>query len=157
MRILVVSDTHGRIDNVVSYIKENTVDAMIHLGDCVEDAQKIQDITGVDSYYVRGNCDFYDVSTPEDLILSFGDKTIFCTHGHKYSVKRTKSLLKEKANSVQVKIILFGHTHVLEIEEKDGIIYMNPGSSHLPRSSKGETVGILEIEEDSFYYYFERL
>lgn len=157
MKILVVSDTHGRIDNVVKYIVENKIKHMIHLGDCIDDAEKIQEKTDIDLYYIRGNCDFYSVSVPEELILSFGNKRILCTHGHKYGVKYTMDKLQKKARDTEVDIVLFGHTHALMMEEVDGIIYFNPGSPSLPRTNKDKTIGILEIEEEQLYYYYEPL
>lgn len=157
MKILVVSDTHGRMDNVIKYIVENKIKHVIHLGDCVDDAEKIQEKTEVDLYYIRGNCDFYSTSIPEELILSFGNKRIFCTHGHKYGVKYTMDKLKTKAREVEADMALFGHTHVLVMEEIDGIVYFNPGSPSIPRTNKGKTVGILEIEGDQLDYYYEPL
>jgi len=50
------------------------------------------------------------------------------THGHNYKVKYSTDELENKARSLGAKIALYGHTHVSNIEYKDGLYIVNPGT-----------------------------
>ena len=41
-KILVLSDSHGNVDNMVKAVERTHPDMMIHLGDCWADAQKLK-------------------------------------------------------------------------------------------------------------------
>ena len=41
-------------------------------------------------------------------------------------------------------IFVYGHTHVLRAEKKDGRIYLNPGSVSIPKEGNIPTYGVLE-------------
>ena len=59
MRILVISDTHGKVDEALKLIKNmEKPDLIIHLGDYVEDGEYIERETGIKVELVRGNGDF---------------------------------------------------------------------------------------------------
>ncbi len=144
MDILVLSDSHGRRDMVEEAIKIQIKkpDAIIYLGDGQRDI-KNADTDDIPLYSVSGNCDSYglfpDLSLPVEQNLILGEKRIFFTHGHKYGVKSTLTLLICEGAARGADIILFGHTHlpfeqVLMPESSYGIktdkpIYIfNPGS-----------------------------
>lgn len=57
MIIAVVSDTHGIVLPVAYSLQRNKVDVVLHLGDYCEDIKLINQITGMESYVVSGNCD----------------------------------------------------------------------------------------------------
>lgn len=146
MRIFVVSDTHGRIDNFVNKAKSlEKPDLIIHLGDYVEDAFKIEKEMGIETILVKGNCDIYSTDSDEDQTLTLNGKRVFITHGHKYNVKMDRLNLLYKGKEKNADLILFGHTHFSLIEEEDGIMIMNPGSPSLPRLFSKRTFGIIEI------------
>ncbi|WP_077369670.1 metallophosphoesterase family protein [Anaerosalibacter sp. Marseille-P3206] len=149
MRIFVVSDTHGRINEFVRYAKKlEKPDLIIHLGDNVEDAYQIEKEMKVDTVVIRGNCDFVSNDIESEKLLKIKDKNIFITHGNKYNVKYDLTRLLYKAEEVEADMVLFGHTHIPFIEsEKYGIIVMNPGSPTLPRGSSDYSFGIIDIGE----------
>ncbi|HLR35982.1 MAG TPA: metallophosphoesterase [Tissierellales bacterium] len=148
MKIFVVSDTHGRIKDFVNTAKSlERPDLIIHLGDYVEDALKIEEEMGIDTIVVKGNCDIYSTGFDEDKIINLNNKKILITHGHKYNVKMDISRLVYKGMEEEVDLILFGHTHFPQLEEQDGIIIMNPGSVSLPRLFNSKTFGIIELGE----------
>lgn len=89
---------------------------------------------------VRGNCDF-DSLLPWEEELSVEGKKIFFTHGYTYQVKMTLYNLECAARDRKADIALYGHTHQAEIEYRDGLYLMNPGSLH---GSYG-TYGIIDI------------
>lgn len=142
-RILVFSDVHGD-DMAMERIREaarvlNT-DTLLSLGDLCPDPYNpiwrgIRGVRGnMDRYYEYGDLPF----PPRELILFNNGRRIILIHGHEYP-----SITPDKGD-----IVLYGHTHVAKIEEKDGVYYLNPGSPSRPRSSSGPTFGLLD--KDSF-------
>lgn len=149
LKIFVVSDTHGRINLFVNYAKTlEKPDLIIHLGDNVEDAYEIGKVMGVEVIVVKGNCDFVSNSIDSEKLLIIKGKRIFITHGHRYSVKYGVSEIYNKGKEVNADLVLFGHTHSpFIINEKCGIIIMNPGSPTLPRGNSSYSFGVVEINE----------
>lgn len=84
---------------------------------------------------VRGNCD----TEVDQMVLEFpvladyavvdlGERLMYCTHGHKFIPDNS---LKLKEGD----IVLSGHTHIPLCEERDGILYLNPGSVSIPKEN----------------------
>ncbi|MDR7856685.1 metallophosphoesterase [Tissierella sp.] len=145
MKILVISDTHGYIDNVVQGIKTiGLPDMIFHLGDNVEDGIRLRDELNIPTTIVRGNGDYNSLDFNDDEIVELNGKKIFLSHGHNYNVNFGLSNLYYKAQEVGADYVLFGHTHIPIIERTEKIVLMNPGSPVLPRGyKKKNTVGIL--------------
>lgn len=150
MKIIVVSDTHGRIEEFLEQIeKMDKIDMIIHLGDYLEDGLEIEEKTGIKTMVVKGNGDFLHPGYSEDKIFDIKGKKIFITHGHRYNVRYGVDNLLYKGEEIKADLVLFGHTHVSTLSEESGIIVMNPGSPSLPRGFKGKkTFGIIEIDKD---------
>lgn len=150
MKILVMSDTHRNVNNAINLINYigQKIDAIIHLGDCDKDAERIMKLyPNIPMYYVYGNCDFCS-NVEDEQILSFNRIKILITHGHKYSVKWGYDKIAYVAKEKEVQIALFGHTHIAVIEYIDNILIMNPGSISLPRDSYIPTYGMLDINDN---------
>lgn len=147
MKIFVVSDTHGNIDEFISFAKKlDRPDLIIHLGDYSEDGYEIEKRMGIDTIVVKGNCDFLDKrKTKEEEILNLNGKRIFITHGHRYHVKIDILNLFYKAREEKADVVLFGHTHIPLIFEEKGILFMNPGSTSFPKGIEGKTFGFLDV------------
>ncbi len=95
---------------------------------------------------VRGNCEaevdqmVLDFPLMADYsILNINGKTLFATHGHRFSVK-TPPKMKEYY------ILLNGHTHVSAIEEHDGFLYVNPGSVSIPKEDTARGYAVIDEE-----------
>jgi len=149
MKVIVVSDTHGRIDDFISKINSmEKPQLIIHLGDYVEDGEKIKSITKVGTIIVKGNGDYFNKTYKDDEVIYIGGKRFFITHGHKYGVKYGLNNLLYRGEEVGADIILFGHTHAPLIVKDSNIMIMNPGSASYPRGiERKKTFGIIEIEE----------
>ncbi len=147
MKIVVVSDTHGKIDHFVSRIKSmDKPQLIIHLGDYAEDGEKIQSLTNIETVIVKGNGDYFNKIYEEDKIFEIGGKKFFITHGHKYGVRYRLDNLMYKGEEVGADIILFGHTHVPVILKESNMMIMNPGSVSYPRGfAREKTFGIIEV------------
>ena len=146
MRVLIVSDTHGNVDDVIRLIDTVPFDAVIHLGDYIKDAEKLKKIyKDIDFYKVSGNNDYSIV--PKEDVISVGGIKIFICHGHQYMQDTGLMRMMYKAKEAGATLCLFGHTHEKFKEEMDGVTFFNPGSPTKPRDYT-RSVGILEIEED---------
>lgn len=147
MKAAVISDTHRGtyvFDKILKLIEDT--DMMIHLGDNVEDAEKLKKSYKGRVINVRGNCDFI-TSVPADRIEIIEGKKVFITHGHKYDVKYGLNTIKYKALELEADIVLFGHTHESLVTYDRGIWFINPGSASLPRDAS-RSIAILQIENN---------
>lgn len=147
MKILIISDTHGCINNIIKNIKDNyNPDSLIHLGDYVEDGIKLGKALNIPTTIVRGNGDCYRNDFNDEEVMEINGKRLFLTHGHKYRVNFGINNLCYKGQEVGADYVLFGHTHVPIIEKVGNMIIMNPGSPILPRGyDKKKTIGMIEI------------
>lgn len=124
------------------------MDFLLHAGDFYEDGLKLGQMLGLKVVAVTGNCD-YMVKGPSEEMLVLGGKRIYITHGHLYRVKHDLSLLLQRAKAVKANVAVFGHTHDAIVFQRDGILFINPGSPHSPRGEKGPSFAILEVTKTS--------
>ena len=158
LRILVMSDSHGRNENVelaIEQVREEIGEfqMLIHLGD-VGDAREIESLAGVPCYIVRGNTD-YDVKLLNANVIEAGGHRIFATHGHLYQVDMRLDLLRFAALENDCDIAMYGHTHVPYLEEDpDDITILNPGSISKPRQADHRyTYIVMEIDDEDEVTY----
>lgn len=156
MLIGIVSDTH-RIKEYIKKACEYTKDCdlVIHLGDNIEDAAEIKQYYGGKIINVRGNCDFTK-DVPSERIEIIENKKFFITHGHNYNVKSNMINLKYKALEIGADVVLFGHTHIAQIVEDDGILFINPGSVSMPRDG-GNSMALMRIVNENIDVNIETL
>ena len=134
-KVLVISDTHGRTDNLdIILPKVKPLDQLIHLGDVGRDTDYIEVVAECACCFVAGNNDFYS-ELPRERMIKLNVVPIFLTHGHYYYVNSRKDFVRSAAVQRGAKIALFGHTHVPYLEEEGGILVANPGSLSLPRQA----------------------
>ena len=150
MKILLVSDSHGRDEYLLAAIEEEKpFDAMIHLGDFQTDEQAIEDMAGVPVYMVAGNCDYYTRLSDMRILEREGHR-IFMTHGHHYGVRWGDiGRLKSAAGKNSCDIVMFGHTHCPVDDRTDpDITVLNPGSIALPRQiGREHTYMVLDLQK----------
>ena len=93
---------------------------------------------------VRGNCD----AEVDQMVLDFPIQadyalfdldgvTAFVTHGHLFNLD---ALPPHKDGD----LLIHGHTHVLTVQEKDGMTYINPGSAALPKENNPKSYMVYE-------------
>ncbi|NLK72258.1 MAG: metallophosphoesterase [Clostridiales bacterium] len=148
-KIMVISDTHGEIDEMLEqYNKLNDPDMIIHLGDYALDAKKIEREIGTTVVSVKGNMDGENSEVPHRIIEVEGYK-ILLTHGHKEKVKEGLTNLYYKALSLSCDIVLFGHTHIpLKIQE-GSIFFINPGSITFPRGGSKSSYALITLQAEA--------
>lgn len=126
--IVVISDLHyGKIpDKLLNVINESTY--CFFLGDGIHSLSDVLLHKGL--HIVKGNCDFDNF--PEEEIITIDKVKILLTHGHRYQVKRDLLNLYYKAKEEKCDLVLYGHTHLKQEDEIDGIKFINPGSVSEP-------------------------
>lgn len=149
MKILIISDTHGRhtgFDRILQ--KEGAPDMLIHLGDVEGGEYYMSERVAGPVHMVGGNNDFFSGLNREEEFM-IGKYRVLITHGHYYYVSVGTERIKEEARARGVDIVMFGHTHrpVLEVEED--LVTLNPGSVSFPRQEgRKPSYMIMYIGED---------
>lgn len=136
MRIGVVSDSHGNLymlDKAI--LRMLPLDLIIHLGDGYKDIIKINEKYKLPVEFISGNNDF-GMDNIYEKTLTIKSKKIFITHGHKYRAYYGLEGLYFKALEVDADLVLYGHTHIQDINNNGKVIFLNPGSVSIPRDYK---------------------
>ena len=152
MKFLIFSDIHGASDSAGFIVKktiEENPDKVLILGDIlyhgprndlpmnyapksvIKELEKIKDKI----IAVRGNCE----AEVDQMVLSFpclsetamvfaDGATIMMSHGHIW--------YEEHLPSSGFTHFFSGHTHVRVLKEKDGIVFLNPGSITIPKQNQ---------------------
>ncbi len=148
MRILIVSDTHGRDQNLEILLGQcGKIDLLIHAGDVQHSEDYIREIAGCPVCMVAGNNDFFS-RLPDELEFSIGEYHVFLTHGHTYCVNAGYETIRREGRARGADIVIFGHTHRPLLERGKELIVLNPGSLSYPRQEgRRPTYIIMEVDE----------
>lgn len=145
MKALVISDNHGETYHMeeIFSIYQDEVDVWIHCGDSEFD---LENPLWQNYQTVKGNMDNTN-AFPDSNVINFYDHKFLVAHGHLHKVKSSFELLKKEAESEEIQIVFYGHTHIPRIDKENGIYFINPGSITQPRGpvNKG-TYAIVELE-----------
>lgn len=147
MKALIISDTHGRRNEVDIVLQRvGKIDMLFHLGDANGDEEYIRQACGCETHIISGNNDYRSELNAEETVL-VGNHKIWMVHGHKQLVGCTLRYLYDETRDMGMDIVMFGHTHMPVIEELDGIYMVNPGSLSYPRQENGRgSYIIMEID-----------
>lgn len=152
MKVLVISDSHSRLEHIISmYILEEP-DIVICAGDYSKDALELSFLHEESQYYiVRGNCDFYDYNFKDILEFSIHKHKFYLSHGHLQGVKNNYKNLEYEVEKAMANIAIFGHTHLAYYKEKNSIHYFNPGAA------KDGNYGVIHIENENIKFHHKKL
>lgn len=151
MKVLVISDIHGSgyyAEKIKEIEKREKPDKIVLLGDLyyhgprndLSQEYNPMKVAGILNslknklLVVRGNCDaevdemISEFEFNDHIVMEINGKMFYFTHGHKYNI--------EKIPYDDFDIMMYGHIHQGFIEEKEGLVFANPGSISLP---KGES------------------
>ena len=148
MKVLIVSDTHGKDEKLEEAVmRETPFDYLIHCGDVEGREVFIEALAECPCTIVSGNNDFFSDLQREEEIELAGHR-ILVTHGHYYGVSMDIYGLVDEAKSRNVQIVMFGHTHKPVAEVRDGVLVINPRSLSYPRQEgRKPSYAVMEIEE----------
>lgn len=128
MKILVLSDSHGNLENMVQAVERENPRMILHLGDCWREAERLHDhFPEIPFHQVPGNCDFRP-QEPAEQLLFLEDKRVLMCHGHTYRVKQSLLLAGYAAEEQNLDLFLFGHTHQPLVDMRGKTLFLNPGS-----------------------------
>ena len=129
MRILVISDSHGKFFKFREAVeKHKDSDMIFFLGDGKREYEDICDLYPEKNIVaVKGNCDFLS-QLPSVKIANTAQGKILYTHGDFFNVKSGTQKLEETARQEGVRLALYGHTHKPDARYLDGLYIFNPGS-----------------------------
>ena len=109
MKILIVSDTHGR-DTALKHLLEQVkpIDMLVHCGDVEGSEDYIRSLAQCPVHMVAGNNDFFcDLPKEEEFLI--GKYRVLLTHGHYYYITMGAQMIKEDAAARGFDIVMFGH------------------------------------------------
>jgi putative phosphoesterase len=141
IRIGLISDTHGLVrDEAVAALEGCR--HILHAGDIdgPEVLERLRQIAPVTA--VRGNNDRGDWARaiPEYEVAVFGAVTVYLRHD--------EAELDVDPKAAGFRVMMFGHSHKPRVEDRDGVLYVNPGSAGPRRFKLPVAVGELVITGD---------
>ena len=150
MKLFIISDTHGKIAKVREvWSKLTSVNLIIHLGDYIEDVKRLEQELETEVVSVKGNMDgSYGADDYKIVETEYGK--LLLTHGHMDGVKASPLNLIYRAQELDCKAVLFGHTHKPAYEETDGLYLINPGSLSFPRDGTNGSYAIINTSAEEF-------
>lgn len=133
MKILILSDSHGRNTNMERVInKVSPFDMCIHLGDLEGCENYLEAVLDCPIEMIPGNNDYFmEIEREKEIFI--GNHKILLTHGHRHRVNFGIQDIARWGKENQAQIVMFGHTHVPLIKEVSGVMLINPGSISRPR------------------------
>lgn len=143
MKIIAVSDTHGRFNAMEKVLKKHPDAAIVvHCGDSQSDIEDIKHQYPDHTYIaVKGNCDFCNAYKDVEEFDAQGVR-FMVTHGHRFGVKWGLGELRRAAEERGVQAVIFGHTHITHNSYDNGMHFINPGACAGMRA----TYAVIEVK-----------
>jgi putative phosphoesterase len=152
MRVLLVSDTHGVVDDRIAALTRGC-DFVVHGGD-VGNASVIEALAagGAEVVAVRGNNDVVskwprvERETLDALeavaYVALPGGVLVATHGDRYSPSTRHAKLR--AQFPEARVVVYGHSHRLVVDDRRTPWILNPGAAGKARTYGGPSCLVLE-------------
>ena len=140
MKLAIISDTHNKLRPEVLELL-HTADAILHGGDISKQdiVNQLRSIAPL--YVVRGNNDKeWAEAIPHDLTIELGGLRFYMVH--------KKSEIPKNLGDID--IVIYGHSHKYDQTEKDGILFLNPGSCGPRRFNQEIAMAMMDIENGQY-------
>lgn len=162
MKLLVLSDSHGRASNISAALERQTVrpEAILFLGDGLSDLRHVE-LGDIPLISVRGNCDVFNFDggelPPRELVINLDGRNILMLHGNTRGVECGLDRAIMRAAEVDAEVLLYGHTHVkhrdfIPAGTRRGLVTIaqdlyifNPGSIGAPRDGGEPSFGVVDL------------
>jgi uncharacterized protein len=141
-RVGVISDTHGLLrPEVLEFLRGS--DLIVHAGDICE--QSVLDALGklAKVSVVKGNNDRGEWTN------SLNETELFSVANHWFYVIHDLSQIDIDPIAAGVHVVISGHSHKPMVQEKNGVLFLNPGSAGPRRFSLPISVAELIIDGQS--------
>ncbi len=140
-------DSRARLAPVLDLFHRATVDLILHTGDTGALAllRVLEEIAPVAA--VRGNADPVETldALPDRVLIHAGLKKILLLHGHQ---GKTAVATARRAATVEIDLLVFGHSHQPLIEREGHTILFNPGSPTERRWNPHFGVGLITVTDE---------
>lgn len=171
MKLFIATDLHGSAyyaDRTAQKFKQSKAEQMILLGDVYnhgprnpfpKDYAPMRVADALNSIAdkivaVKGNCDsevdqmISDFPFVGEHVLTLSNRRLYFTHGHVFNKLNPPPTAKEGD------VVFYGHFHASEIVACNGVLFVNVGSTSLPKDGKSaycilEDVGVTVYDLDS--------
>jgi uncharacterized protein len=146
---LVIADTH--IPRRAKALPEGLIphleraDLALHAGDLMDPTLLDELAAYAPVKAVRGNLDPPHPDLPETLEFELGGAKIAMIHDSGPKKGRRARLRRRFPD---VRVIVFGHSHIPFLEDEGGLMLLNPGSPTDRRRQPHRTFALLHMEED---------
>lgn len=139
-RIGVISDTHGLL-RPEALAALDGCDRIIHAGDVGEESilGELAKVARVEA--VRGNVDIepWTSRLPETLVVEAGGATIYVIHD--------LAMLDLDPYAAAIDAVVYGHSHRPDVDRRDEVLFLNPGSAGPRRFHLPVSVAILNADD----------
>lgn len=158
MKYLIASDIHGSIyyaEKIIELFKKEQADKMILLGDLYYhgprnplpleynpmEVSKLLNSYKDNLIVIKGNCDaevdemISDFKFHEYIKMTLNNKKFIFTHGHKYNISNLPT---------DFDVLVYGHFHTGFIKQIDNKIFVNSGSTTLPKNNTPNSYLIID-------------
>jgi uncharacterized protein len=122
LRVGLISDTHGLLRPEATAFLAGS-NHIVHAGD-VGDPAILDALTAIAPVtVVRGNVDMdaWAARLPETARVTIGRVTIYVLHD--------LAALDLEPHARGIRVVVYGHSHKPSVTERDGVLYVNPGSA----------------------------
>lgn len=146
----VISDTHGYVPAAVCKAFEQT-DLIVHAGD-IGRPDVLQTLKRISTLVaVRGNMDFgmWADRLPKTQQIQIGHFSIYVIHD--------RQRLDLEPGSAGIMAVISGHTHRPAAQEKNGVLFLNPGSASHPKYGDSASVALLRLQANDLAPRFVNL
>lgn len=142
LRVGLISDTHGLLrPQAVSFLEGS--DLIVHGGD-ICDAAILTALAAIAPVVaVRGNNDHgtWAERLRESELFQVGDAFVYAIHD--------LAAIDIEPRAAGVQVVVSGHSHTPSVRQREGVLYVNPGSAGPRRFKLPISVGELTIEGTS--------
>jgi putative phosphoesterase len=122
LRIGVISDTHGLLrPEATAFLADS--DHIVHAGD-VGDPAILDELAGIAPVTaIRGNVDTdaWAARLSDTTRVTIGGVTIYVLHD--------LAALDITPRAHGIRVVVYGHSHKPSVADRDGVLYVNPGSA----------------------------
>lgn len=142
LHVGIISDTHGLLRSEA--IRElGGIDHILHAGDVGDSTilDRLREIAPVTA--IRGNVDVSGpcAQLPPTEMVELGGCLFYLVHAIQD--------IDISPAAAGVKVVVYGHSHRTEVKDRDGIVYLNPGSAGPRRFNLPITLAKAVVERGS--------
>lgn len=151
MRLGVVSDTHGHVDNTLSAVRmleSLNVEEVLHCGD-IGSAAIVSLFAQWPTHFVFGNCDPNEAELRMAIgaagklchgrfgDITLGGRRIALIHSH------DARLFRQTISGGQYDLVCYGHSHLAEQHREGKTLVLNPGALY---RATPHSIAVIELE-----------